>query len=87
MNFSNATKNLIKIMFCFEYCHSIRITRNLLLVLQNSIMSVIIILLIASISVAGLFLGAFLWSVKSGQYEDEPSAPIRMLFDDEIKGE
>jgi cbb3-type cytochrome oxidase maturation protein len=50
-------------------------------------MSVIIILLIASISVAGLFLGAFLWSVKSGQYDDEASAPIRMLFDDEIKGE
>lgn len=81
------TKNLIKIMFCFEYCHSIRNTRNLLLVLQNFIMSVIIILLIASISVAGLFLGAFLWSVKSGQYDDEASAPIRMLFDDEIKGE
>lgn len=45
-------------------------------------MSVIIILLIASITVAALFLGAFLWSVKSGQYDDEVSPPIRMLFDD-----
>jgi cbb3-type cytochrome oxidase maturation protein len=57
----------------------------LLLVLQVYVMSVIIILLIASISIAGLFLGAFLWSVKSGQYDDEASAPVRMLFDDEIK--
>ena len=45
-------------------------------------MSVIIILLIASITVAALFLIAFLWSVKSGQYEDEESPPIRMLFED-----
>ncbi|MBL0133173.1 MAG: cbb3-type cytochrome oxidase assembly protein CcoS [Chitinophagaceae bacterium] len=44
-------------------------------------MSAIIILLFASISVAALFLGAFLWSVKSGQYDDEMSPPIRMLFD------
>lgn len=45
-------------------------------------MSVIILLLIASISVAGLFLGAFIWSVKSGQYDDENSPSVRMLFDD-----
>jgi cbb3-type cytochrome oxidase maturation protein len=63
------------------------ITGNLLLVLQIFIMSVIILLLIASISIAALFLGAFLWSVKSGQYDDEASAPLRMLFDDEVKGE
>lgn len=44
-------------------------------------MSVIFLLLIASVSVAALFLGAFLWSVKSGQYDDETSPPIRMLFD------
>jgi len=46
-------------------------------------MSVIIILLIASISVAGLFLAAFIWSVKKGQYDDEASPPIRMLFEDQ----
>jgi len=45
-------------------------------------MSVIIMLLSASISVAALFLGAFIWSVRTGQYDDEASAPIRMLFDD-----
>jgi cbb3-type cytochrome oxidase maturation protein len=45
-------------------------------------MSVIIILLIASISVAALFLAAFIWSVKNGQYEDEVAPAVRILFDD-----
>lgn len=44
-------------------------------------MSVIFLLLIASISVAALFLVAFLWSVKSGQYDDETSPAIRILFE------
>ena len=46
-------------------------------------MSVMIILLIASICVAGLFLIAFLWSVKSGQFEDDYSPASRILFDNE----
>ena len=45
-------------------------------------MSVIILLMLASISVAGIFLAAFIWSVKDKQYEDEDSPPVRMLFDD-----
>lgn len=45
-------------------------------------MSVILILLIASISVAALFLFAFLWGVKSGQFEDDYSPASRILFDD-----
>lgn len=45
-------------------------------------MSAILILLIASITVAGLFLAAFIWSVKNGQYDDDFSPPRRMLFDD-----
>ncbi|WP_153798368.1 cbb3-type cytochrome oxidase assembly protein CcoS [Foetidibacter luteolus] len=45
-------------------------------------MSVVFLLLTASITVAALFLGAFLWSVKHGQYDDEDSPPLRMLFDD-----
>lgn len=44
-------------------------------------MSVIIILLIASISIAVLFLSAFLWSVKTGQFEDDFSPASRILFD------
>jgi cbb3-type cytochrome oxidase maturation protein len=36
----------------------------------------------ASIAVAGAFLGAFLWSVKDGQYEDKQGSAMRMLHDD-----
>jgi cbb3-type cytochrome oxidase maturation protein len=44
--------------------------------------AVIIMLLIASITVAGLFLAAFIWSVKKGQFDDQYSPPRRILFDD-----
>ena len=47
-------------------------------------MSVLFILIIVSILVAASFLGAFLWSVKSGQYEDGYTPSVRMLFDDEL---
>jgi len=45
-------------------------------------MSVIILLIGISISVALAFLVAFIWAIKSGQYEDDHSPAIRMLFDD-----
>jgi len=45
-------------------------------------MSVIIILICVSLVVAILFLIAFIWAVKSGQYDDDRSPAIRMLFDD-----
>lgn len=48
-------------------------------------MSVIIILIIVSLVVAGGFLVAFMWAVKSGQYDDTYSPSVRMLFDDEKK--
>lgn len=44
-------------------------------------MSAIVILLVASISVAAIFLAAFIWSVRNGQFDDEFSPPQRMLFD------
>ncbi|MBK8722285.1 MAG: cbb3-type cytochrome oxidase assembly protein CcoS [Saprospiraceae bacterium] len=44
-------------------------------------MSVIIILLIVSICIAGGFLIAFLWSVKDGQFDDVQSPAQRMLFE------
>lgn len=48
-------------------------------------MSVILILIIASIVVALIFLGAFFWAVKSGQYDDTYSPSVRMLFEDKKK--
>lgn len=50
-------------------------------------MSVIIILVIVSVIVAGSFLAAFIWSVKKGQYDDDYTPSVRMLFDDAIKSE
>jgi cbb3-type cytochrome oxidase maturation protein len=47
-------------------------------------MSVLIILIIISVLVAGGFLIAFLWSVNSGQMEDDYTPSVRMLFDDEL---
>ena len=45
-------------------------------------MSAMLILIGFSLSVAIIFLIAFLWAVKSGQYKDRYTPSIRMLFDD-----
>jgi cbb3-type cytochrome oxidase maturation protein len=47
-------------------------------------MSVIYILITVSICVAVLFLGAFIKAVKSGQYDDDYTPSVRMLFDYEL---
>ena len=47
-------------------------------------MSVLFMLIIVSLVVAAGFLGAFIWSVKNGQYEDDYTPSVRMLFDDEL---
>jgi len=46
-------------------------------------MSAILLLLIVSLSVAALFLGAFIWGVKHHQFDDGYSPPRRILFDDQ----
>jgi cbb3-type cytochrome oxidase maturation protein len=45
-------------------------------------MSVIVLLLLASVCIAGGFLVAFLWSIKDGQLDDDFAPPLRMLYDD-----
>lgn len=45
-------------------------------------MSVIIILIIIGTVVATGFLIAFLWAVRSGQYDDTVSPSVRILFDE-----
>jgi cbb3-type cytochrome oxidase maturation protein len=47
-------------------------------------MSVIYLLISISIVVALAFLIAFLRAVKSGQYDDDYTPSVRMLFDDEL---
>jgi cbb3-type cytochrome oxidase maturation protein len=44
-------------------------------------MSVIFFLIAIGILVAGGFLIAFIWSVRSGQYDDDYTPSVRMLFD------
>ena len=45
-------------------------------------MSAIIVLIGVSLTVAVIFLIAFIWSVKTGQYEDKYTPSVRMLFED-----
>jgi len=50
-------------------------------------MSALFVLIGISILVAGSFLAAFLWSVKNGQYDDDYTPSVRMLFEDKIATE
>ena len=50
-------------------------------------MEIIYVLITVSLVVALIFLSAFLWSVRSGQFDDDYTPSVRMLFDDEIKKE
>lgn len=45
-------------------------------------MSVILLLIPLSLVMAGLFLLAFFWAVRSGQYEDTCTPSMRILADD-----
>jgi cbb3-type cytochrome oxidase maturation protein len=48
-------------------------------------MSVIYLLISISIVVAIGFFVAFIRAVKTGQYDDDYTPSVRMLFDDELK--
>ncbi|GAB4139712.1 MAG: hypothetical protein Fur0041_14900 [Bacteroidia bacterium] len=46
-------------------------------------MSAMFLLIGASMAMAGLFLFFFIRSVKDGQYEDDYTPSVRILFDDD----
>jgi cbb3-type cytochrome oxidase maturation protein len=48
-------------------------------------MAAILFLIFIGIIVAGGFLAAFIWAVRSGQYDDDYSPSVRMLFDQKAK--
>ncbi len=50
-------------------------------------MTVLYVLIGFSLFVALIFLALFIWSVKSGQYEDRYTPSVRMLFDQDDTGE
>lgn len=44
-------------------------------------MSVIVLLITAGALVAGTFLAAFVWAVRTGQFDDTVTPPHRILID------
>jgi cbb3-type cytochrome oxidase maturation protein len=46
-------------------------------------MTIILFLLVVSLIIAALGLAAFLWSLRTGQYDDLDGAANRILFDDD----
>ena len=46
-------------------------------------MSALFVLVGFSILIASGFLAAFIWSVSSGQYEDDYTPSVRILFDED----
>lgn len=46
-------------------------------------MTIIFLLIGISLLVALAFLGGFMWAVRSGQYDDDYTPSVRMLFDEE----
>ena len=48
-------------------------------------MQIVIVLIGASLLVALGFLAAYLWAVKSGQYDDKYTPSVRILFDENKK--
>ena len=50
-------------------------------------MGMIYIMLIVSLIVALFFLISFFWATKTGQFEDDYTPSVRILFEDEINQE
>ena len=47
-------------------------------------MTILLYLVPAALGLGLLGLGAFFWSMKSGQFEDLEGAAVRVLFDDDL---
>jgi cbb3-type cytochrome oxidase maturation protein len=47
-------------------------------------MKIIFYLIVISIIIASVFLIAFFWAVKSGQYDDDYTPSVRILLDDDM---
>lgn len=47
-------------------------------------MNIFYLLIGVSLFAALIFLGAFIWAVRDGQFDDNETPPRRILFDDEF---
>jgi cbb3-type cytochrome oxidase maturation protein len=50
-------------------------------------MNIFYLLIGVSLFAALIFLGAFIWAVKNGQFDDNETPSMRILFDDEPTAE
>lgn len=50
-------------------------------------MGIIYFMLVISLLIAAFFLGAYIWATKDGQFDDDYTPSVRVLFDGEIKKE
>lgn len=50
-------------------------------------MNIFYLLIGVSLFAALIFLGAFIWAVRSGQFDDNETPAIRILFDDDASPE
>jgi len=48
-------------------------------------MEILYLMIICSVSLAAIFLVIFIIGAKKGQFEDDESPAVRILFDDEVK--
>ena len=78
---------MIKIIIWLEECHIQVIYPRLDLPFNQHNMTALYLLIIASIVVAATFLGAFIWSVKNNQFEDQQGSAMRMLHDNETSSD
>ena len=50
-------------------------------------MEILYLMIICSVSLAVIFLVIFIIGARKGQFEDDESPAVRILFDDEVKTE
>ena len=50
-------------------------------------MNILFMLIGVSLFVALIFLALFIWAVKSGQYDDNYTPSVRILFEDDVNEE
>ena len=79
-----ALQTMINVIFCPLPHHSSPFHAPPPLSASKSsvLMSVMIIHIVVSLIIALGFLGAFIWAIKSNQYDDDYSPSVRILFDD-----
>ena len=49
-------------------------------------MSVLFVLMLASLGVALVFLGFFVWAARSGQFDDPVTPALRVTMDEDVQG-